>query len=129
MQVLTTSPNGRHQVKRRWGGELGMGGPEWDYISVNGGAEFRCLSSNVIWSDDSEYVAFVEWHVDDLPNRQGVEGMTSRVMVHRLSDGMHRSFLGNSGLACVELLGLVDGKLSLLVNGQKKEIHITQANW
>lgn len=128
MAQQSTSPNGRHEVKRRWGGELGMSGPRWDYISVDGGAEFRCLSSDVVWSDDSEFVAFVEWHVDDVSNRKGAEGMTSRVVVHRLSDGKHRSFLGNAGLACVELLGILEGNLSLLVNGERRQIQIARAN-
>lgn len=89
-----------------------MGGPQWDYVSVNGGAEIRCLFADVIWSGDSVFVAFVEWHVEDVPNRQGMEGMTSRVSVHRLSDGQRRSFLGNVGLALVQLLDFSEGTLS-----------------
>lgn len=129
MTQQSFSPNGKHYVRRRVGGELGMGAPQWGYISVNDGAELRCLSSDVIWSEDSEFVAFVEWHVDDVPNRKGAEGMTSRVLVHRLSDGHRRSFLGNVGLARVKLLGFSEGNLSLLVNGERREIQIAKANW
>ncbi|CAN7739195.1 hypothetical protein LJR084_006525 [Variovorax sp. LjRoot84] len=129
MEQQSTSPDGRHQLKRRRGGELAMSGPQWDYLSVNGGAEFRCFSSDVVWSDDSKFVAFVEWHIEDMPNRKGSEGMTSRVVVQRLCDGQHRRFLGNAGLAGVELLGFLDGKLSLLVNGERRELQIEKADW
>jgi hypothetical protein len=127
--MRSNSPDGRHSIERRSGGELGMGGPEWDYVSIAGGPELRCFSSEVVWSDDSEFVALIEWHIDDAPNRKGAEGMTSRVVVVRLRDGVRRHFLGNRGMARMELLEFSGGTLSLLVNGKPTELSIAKASW
>ena len=126
---MMSSPDGRHSIEFQWKGELGMSGPGWGVLSIDGGREFQALSPDVIWSPDSAFVAFVELHLADVPNAQRGQGFSSRVILHRLQDGLQRHLLGKLGLADVKLLSWRASTLALSVNGQEREIGLDSVRW
>ena len=53
-----------------------MSGPEWGWLSIDGRDEIiGATPDDVVWSDDGQFMAFVRLHIQDVPNRQGAEGI------------------------------------------------------
>ena len=115
------SPNGVHLAKWKWGGEMWMSGPEWGYLSVDGMNEFKGAASEAIWSEDSKYLAFVSINIEDVPNRKGTEGMSYRVAILRIEDGILRYCLGNLRLSRIKLESFTNGCLTAIVNGNQRQ--------
>jgi hypothetical protein len=123
------SPNGEHHAKWRWGGEMWMSGPEWGYLSVDGSHEFKGAAEEVIWSEDSRYLAFVVLHIEDVPNRKGAEGINFRVGILRIADWQLRYCLGNLKLSEIKLESFTGGLVTALVNGNSKQIQVDKVQW
>ena len=64
-EIISTSPDGRHEVRLRYKGEIRFG-PPFFRLDLNG----KILSGRVFgeifcWSDDSRYLAAQEWPTTD----------------------------------------------------------------
>jgi hypothetical protein len=106
-----------------------MSGPEWGYLTIDGRSEPKRALSEAIWSDDSEYLAFVALHIEDVPNRKGAEGYSFRVGVMRISDSTLRYCVGNRGLTNIELVSFLNEQLSVRVDGMTKLIPLETIRW
>jgi hypothetical protein len=106
-----------------------MSGPEWGYLSLGKGTEIKGALPEILWSPDSKFLAFVQWHIQDVPNRKGAEGYSFRVAILRIVDRRLRYVLGNMKLASVKLRGLTAEELLLSINDQPKAISLAKVNW
>lgn len=124
------SPDKNHVALWRWGGEMWMSGPEWGWLAVDENEEIKgVIPEDVIWSEDSQFMAFIKLHIEDVPNRQGVEGLSFRVGVMRMSDYMVRYCLGNRQLAELKLQTITTKSLPVSVNGKLKTIDLGKIEW
>ncbi len=123
------SPNGMHMAKWKYGGEMWMSGPEWGYLAVDGAREFKGATEEVLWSEDSNFLAFVILHIEDVPNRKGAEGFSFRVAVLRMADGVLRYCLGNLRLSEIKLKTFSGGHLAVEVNGEPRQVHVENIQW
>lgn len=123
------SPDKKHTAKWRWGGEMWMSGPEWGYLSIANKIEIKGVLPEVVWSENSDFLAFVKLHIEDVPTRQGAEGMSFRVGVLRTSDFSVHYCLGNRKLAAVKLRSITPQSVTVLVNGKEKTISLENIRW
>jgi len=106
-----------------------MSGPQWGFLSLEKGAEVEGALPEIMWSPDSQFIAFVKLHIESVPNRQGAEGFSFRVCIMRLADHQLRYCLGNVKLAEVKLQYFTADAVSVLVNGQPKEVSLNSVQW
>ena len=106
-----------------------MSGPEWGYLTIDESKVIKGATSDVIWSPDSAFVAFVKLHIDDAPNRQGSEGMSFRVAVVRVSDFQLRYFVGNKRLAVIKLVSLSSNSLEISIDDEQRSIDLGAVKW
>lgn len=124
------SPDKKHVVKWRWGGEMWMSGPEWGWLTVDENEEIKGVTpEDVIWSEDSQFMAFVKLHIEDVPNRQGVEGLSFRVGVMRMADYTVRYCFGNRQLSELKLQTITPQLLTVSVNGELRTIELGKVEW
>jgi hypothetical protein len=74
-------------------------------------------------------MAFIKLHIEDVPNRQGVEGLSFRVGVMRMSDYMVRFCFSNRQLSELKLHTITTKSLSVSVNGELKTIDVSKIEW
>lgn len=106
-----------------------MSGPEWGYLAVDEQDEIKGSTSDFMWSEDSQFLAFVKLHVEDVPNRQGVEGLTFRVGVMRMSDSKIRYSLANKRLSEIKLMSLTSDTVTASINGEPKSVGLNSIDW
>lgn len=106
-----------------------MSGPEWGWLAIDDQAEIKGATDNILWSEDSQFVAFIRLHVEAVPNRQGAEGMSFRVGVVRMSDKNIRYCLGNKKLAEVKLKSVTSESISVFTNGEQKSFDLSSIDW
>jgi hypothetical protein len=107
-----------------------MSGPEWGWLSIDGRDEIHgATPDDVVWSADGDFLAFVRLHVQDVPNRQGAEGMNYKVGIVRLADYSVRYCLGNHGLADVKVHSLSSRSLAATINGEPRTVQLDKLNW
>lgn len=106
-----------------------MSGPQWGFLSLGEAPEVEGALPEIMWSPDSQFIAFVKLHIESVPNRQGAEGFGFRVCIMRLADHQLRHCLGNVKLAEVKIQHFTAETISVLVNGQLKEITLSSIQW
>ena len=124
--VEVKSPDGRHTAKWRGGGELWMSGPAWGYLQVDALPEIKGATDEFMWASTSQFLAAVVLYIQDVPTRQGVEGIGYRVAVLQPSTGLVHYTLGNVQLAKVSLVDFFGSELSLLVNGHPRNVDVSK---
>lgn len=122
-------PKGEAIAKWRWGGEMGMGGPEWGWLAVTGLEEIKGAIPKVLWSQDGQLLAFVKFHIEDVPGRQGAEGFTFRVGLVRLADKQIRYCFGNVKLSQIVLKSLDSKRIEVSIDGEPKSVSIDSIKW
>lgn len=123
--LLVESPDGRHKAHWRGAGELWMSGPEWGYLQVDDHPEIEGASDRFLWSSGSEFIAVVVLYNQDVPTRQGAEGIGYRVAILQISTGLIRYALGNVSLADVSLISFSGSQVALMVNGEPRSIDVS----
>lgn len=123
------SPDGRHLAQWTWGGEMWMSGPEWGHLRVDGVQVSERAAPQALWSDDARYLAFVDLHIQDVPTRQGAEGMSYRVVVLRLADFQRRVSPSRQQLAKLSLLSFHGGTLTVSVNAERRQLQMDNLAW
>ena len=107
-----------------------MSGPEWGWLSIDGRDEIiGATPDDVVWSDDGQFMAFVRLHIQDVPNRQGAEGINYKIGIVRLADYAVRYCLGNHSLADVKVQGVSSHSLSAMINGEPRVVQIGKVDW
>lgn len=123
------SPDGKHTATWRWGGEMWMSGPEWGYLAVDGNEEIKGASDKILWSEDSQYLAFVHLNVQNIPNNRGAEGMHFRVGILKFPERKIHYCMGNLNLSEIMLNAFCGKSLSVSVNGADREIMLNDIQW
>ncbi|WP_265215829.1 hypothetical protein [Herbaspirillum lusitanum] len=123
------SPNNQYQAQWRGGGELGMSGPEWGWLTIENSLKVKGAFAEIIWSENSEFLAFVKWHIQDVPTRQGVEGYSFRIGVVRMSDLSLRYCGGNGYPPTLSLHSMTNRAVTVIVEGQQKIINLEKIEW
>lgn len=106
-----------------------MSGPEWGWLVIDDQEEIKGATDDVLWSDDNQFLAFIKLHIEDVPNRQGAEGMSFRVGLVRMSDRKIRYCLGNKRLAEVKLKSITAESIAVSINGELKSLNLSSIDW
>lgn len=106
-----------------------MSGPEWGWLTIENNLEVKGAFAEVIWSENSEFLAFITWHVEDVPTRQGIEGYNFRIGVVRMSDLSLRYCGGNRNLSIQSLHSMTNRTVTVIVGGKQKIIDLEKIEW
>lgn len=106
-----------------------MSGPEWGFIELDDTAPFKFALPEFKWSSDSAYFAFIYIHDEHVTTRQGVEGLSSKIRIVRLSDGQVRHVTGSRNLGRVKLIEFDDCHLIFKIAEKNQTVVLKQLNW
>ena len=128
---LAASPDGKILASFEWGGEMGMGGPEWGTVRLSTGVVVNHAQPSAVFSADSQFLAVPVWELpaEGIDSPQAFYNSSIRIAIVKLQNGTIRHVGKHMRYPEVTISSVSEKEVEYSVDGQRTKVNVENVQW